>query len=249
MVMKFGPTAYEAAVAAAIDLDTGRHTRQEVLDRLEQEHGMTSRTATGYLDCYRRLRSVEQYVSTIAGHALRLMLTEIQREGAVQLAIALQSVSAHIRYFESQPTGSFTPEIRGIHRDYTLELAGMGEPLPTIAEFESAVDEALQDGTEARRARLKIACRVPKQVVRVVVEFARNPDVVAEVLHRANGNCEACENPAPFLRRDGRPYLEVHHKVQLAHNGEDCVANSIALCANCHRQSHYGVSKPYSDDV
>ena len=45
---------------------------------------------------------------------------------------------------------------------------------------------------------------------------ARHPDVVAEVLVRAQGSCERCHQPAPFLRRsDGTPYLEVHHLIPL----------------------------------
>jgi 5-methylcytosine-specific restriction protein A len=71
--------------------------------------------------------------------------------------------------------------------------------------------------------------------------FARNPDVVAEVLERAGGRCEYCGCPAPFTKRsNGMPYLEVHHKIQLAHDGEDTVSNAVALCPNCHRKAHYG---------
>lgn len=70
--------------------------------------------------------------------------------------------------------------------------------------------------------------------------FQRNPDVVAEVLFRANGHCEHCGNPAPFTRRtNGSPYLEVHHTKSLVEGGEDTVENATALCPNCHRKSHY----------
>lgn len=70
--------------------------------------------------------------------------------------------------------------------------------------------------------------------------FDRNPDVVAEVLTRAAGICEACNDPAPFIRRsNGTPYLEVHHKQWLSDEGEDTVGNAIALCPNCHRKAHY----------
>uniref|UniRef100_UPI003D06D395 HNH endonuclease n=1 Tax=Alcaligenes faecalis TaxID=511 RepID=UPI003D06D395 len=64
---------------------------------------------------------------------------------------------------------------------------------------------------------------------------------MAEVLERASGSCEACKEPAPFKRKsDGTPYLEVHHRIQLAHGGEDTVENAIALCPNCHRKAHFG---------
>lgn len=74
----------------------------------------------------------------------------------------------------------------------------------------------------------------------MVITFVRNPHVVAEVLRRANGTCERCRSEAPFDRADGTPYLEVHHIVRLADDGDDSVENAIALCPNCHRELHYG---------
>jgi len=83
----------------------------------------------------------------------------------------------------------------------------------------------------------------------IVEAYARNPDVVAEVLVRASGACEGCQQPVPFVRRkDATPYLEVHHKVPLSLAGDDTVANAIALCPNCHRQEHYGPARwPVTD--
>ncbi|WP_330847424.1 HNH endonuclease signature motif containing protein [Alicycliphilus denitrificans] len=44
-----------------------------------------------------------------------------------------------------------------------------------------------------------------------------------------------------FVRAsDGTPYLKVHHRVHLAHGGPDTVANTLALCPNCHRLRHFG---------
>jgi len=57
-------------------------------------------------------------------------------------------------------------------------------------------------------------------------------------LQRANGECQLCEKPAPFLKKDGKPYLEVHHIDYLANNGSDTIDNVAALCPNCHRKMH-----------
>jgi 5-methylcytosine-specific restriction protein A len=70
--------------------------------------------------------------------------------------------------------------------------------------------------------------------------YLRDPEVVAWVLENAGGVCEVCTKPAPFLRGDGFPYLEVHHVRPLAEGGPDTVDNTIAVCPNCHRQLHYG---------
>jgi 5-methylcytosine-specific restriction protein A len=108
-------------------------------------------------------------------------------------------------------------------------------------ELQTDVLSSLSGSAAARRLRLKEAPRKPKTCFVLTKAFSRNPDVIAEVLHRANGRCEDCDSPAPFTKRkDGMPYLEVHHKVQLAHNGDDTVENAIALCPNCHRKSHHG---------
>jgi hypothetical protein len=115
------------------------------------------------------------------------------------------------------------------------------ELLEQEAAFKANVELCLKDSAPTRRARLKAATKHPAKVLTLAQIYARNPDVVAEVLLRANGVCEICLNPAPFRRaKDGSPYLEVHHKIQLSANGEDTVENAIAVCPNCHRHAHFG---------
>lgn len=109
------------------------------------------------------------------------------------------------------------------------------------AAFDEALAQALADDPNARLARLRTASRRPGRRLVSQVEFVRNPDVVAEVLARAQGRCGRCRSPAPFRRAsDGSPYLEVHHVLPLARGGDDSVENAIALCPNCHRHMHYG---------
>ena len=45
--------------------------------------------------------------------------------------------------------------------------------------------------------------------------------------------------PAPFLRADGSPYIEVHDVRTLAENGPDTIDNAVALCPTCHRLLHH----------
>ncbi len=84
----------------------------------------------------------------------------------------------------------------------------------------------------------------PKKVVTTTTAFVRDPEVVAFVEKRANGACEHCGKPAPFFRKDGTPYLEVHHIEPLAEQGTDTVENAAALCPNCHRECHHGENAP-----
>lgn len=109
------------------------------------------------------------------------------------------------------------------------------------ASLESRIATSFADFAESRRARIASRDSRPVKMLITVTVFDRNSDVIAEVLTRANGRCELCRSPAPFVRRStGTPYLEVHHLVQLANGGEDSVDNAVAACPNCHRQAHYG---------
>ncbi|WP_447578326.1 HNH endonuclease [Achromobacter kerstersii] len=92
-----------------------------------------------------------------------------------------------------------------------------------------------------RLARLHSAPKTPPRVIVRATAFIRNADVIVEVLQRAQGHCEGCQQPAPFISKaKNEPYLEVHHKVRLADGGDDTVDNAIALCPNCHREMHFG---------
>jgi hypothetical protein len=126
-----------------------------------------------------------------------------------------------------------------------VHLYSCGSTIPTRAEhdgrLQKAVAQANSDADGVRAKRLEAANPFPKATLVLTPVFDRNPDVIIEVLRRANGTCEDCKTPAPFNRRsDGSPYLEVHHITTLASGGEDTVKNAQALCPNCHRKAHYG---------
>ena len=128
----------------------------------------------------------------------------------------------------------------GLARAY-LELKSTFPNEYIKTELEKAVKSSRNDSQSERKARLDRAPKIPKQILVTTTAYQRNPDVIVEALERANGICEKCDNPAPFIRKKDRsPYLEVHHKLPLSLGGEDTVKNAIALCPNCHRESHYG---------
>lgn len=129
----------------------------------------------------------------------------------------------------------------GFAREYLDRSRGIAL---TVLERELAqeVAKSEQSSPSDRQKRLQTAPRKPERIIVTTTAFRRNADVIAEVLFRARGTCEKCQQPAPFIRRsDGSPYLEVHHKIQLATDGEDTVENAIALCPNCHRASHFAL--------
>lgn len=71
----------------------------------------------------------------------------------------------------------------------------------------------------------------------------RDPLVKAWILQEAEGVCELCDSNSPFIKDNGKPYLEVHHVLPLANGGSDTVSNAVGVCANCHRALHYSKSR------
>lgn len=71
--------------------------------------------------------------------------------------------------------------------------------------------------------------------------YERSASVRDYVLARAKGICEACDQPAPFLKKNGTPYLEPHHTSRLADDGPDHPVWVGAICPNCHRHIHSGI--------
>lgn len=143
-------------------------------------------------------------------------------------------------YFSTSLTQTSTNELLEPSNEY-IDLDGL-KTLDQLNDYLSgAIAKSASLSHEARLNRLKKTSRKPQRVEVSTYTFIRNPDVIAEVLLRANGCCERCGSLAPFNRtKDGSPYLEVHHIIQLAHGGEDAVSNAQALCPNCHRYLHFG---------
>ena len=80
--------------------------------------------------------------------------------------------------------------------------------------------------------------RLPTTSLITTKTFSRDVQVVAYALERAQGHCELCQQPAPFLTKEGLPFLEVHHIEYLAQGGSDSINNVSAVCPNCHRRLH-----------
>ncbi len=87
----------------------------------------------------------------------------------------------------------------------------------------------------------KLAKHAKKKPQRRLVnndQIIRNPSVVEYVKRVARGKCDLCEELAPFKDKKGEPYLECHHVIPLAEDGDDSIENAVALCPNCHRKMH-----------
>lgn len=106
-----------------------------------------------------------------------------------------------------------TPE--RIEREESLELLR-----------EEALNDATDVATEYNNSSTK--------------QYTRSEKVKNYVKARADGLCEGCEEPAPFVSKTGEPYLHVHHIKELSNGGSDNPSNVVALCPNCHYRVHHG---------
>lgn len=79
---------------------------------------------------------------------------------------------------------------------------------------------------------------IPQKRDLVTSYFRRSASVVNMAKQRANGFCQLCGKKAPFLDKEGNPYLEAHHVIWLSRGGKDVLANVVALCSNCHSKMH-----------
>lgn len=108
---------------------------------------------------------------------------------------------------------------------------------------QTADEEALSTKVSTLRTqtflKMPSGSKHPHLAVTTTSSYVRDPAVKAWVLNIADGTCEGCGHPAPFIGNDGLPYLEVHHVMPLASHGSDTPTNAVALCPNCHRRCHY----------
>jgi 5-methylcytosine-specific restriction enzyme A len=231
----------EATNTVAKRVYAGELEKELGAKELSEQHGMNLGSARDYIKNFRHLMDGLVFHRTMNAFSTDYYFTKIYNDYGIEfLTQAIAAVQKHIDYYE---------KLRPVKLHKLREVIGrhsalLTEPIVLVSyekTFSQSVKKSLQDSVESRKKRLKVAAKQPAKVITGSVIFIRNPDVVAEALHRAHGTCERCKKPAPFLRkRDQSPYLEVHHLVQLADGGEDTIENAVALCPNCHRELHFG---------
>jgi 5-methylcytosine-specific restriction protein A len=96
---------------------------------------------------------------------------------------------------------------------------------------------------DARRIALAAAAggATPAKESAARTLYVRSKAVRDYVLMRAAGRCESCDQPAPFIRKNGTPYLEPHHTTRVSDGGPDHPRFVGAVCPDCHRELHFGM--------
>lgn len=163
-----------------------------------------------YIDCF--VQSNKEFIKLAMNTNLTSLMKQAHSKGAVDYIFNNLTNESELHYFN--------------------DLLGIEE---------IQLNKAKQLNQKERLKKISESNKKPDKITVKHVIFQRNTFVVAEALFRANGRCEKCKQLAPFFKdKDNTPYLEVHHIIPLAENGDDTLENVIALCPNCHRQAHYG---------
>ena len=238
--MKITDDQVEAAEIISSDVYDKKISFSIGVEKLASNYGVNINSAKDFINDYKRMMQGRVFQRAMSASAINHFLSRIKEcRGSKYHALAVSSVDQHIAYFEGyrKITLHKMRSVVDSHRESALplQLADLQD------SFLEAVQESIQDNPFQRKARLAKAAKIPAKIPVITFAYARNPDVVAEVLARANGLCESCGEAAPFCRKkNNEPYLEVHHVVQLSHGGEDTVDNALAVCPNCHRFHHFG---------
>ncbi len=85
----------------------------------------------------------------------------------------------------------------------------------------------------------------PRRKSRVVERgYERKHKLVDLAKQRADYRCELAGCTVElFTKPDGQRYVEVHHLIGMAEGGPDTLENLVCVCANHHRELHYGERK------
>lgn len=133
--------------------------------------------------------------------------------------------------------------------------------MPLSKEVFNAIVNRVGEPEDAFRNIEENIVKSPKQLRKLESENFDAPPQIREVIskHIERGplaqhakrlnqyKCMICEylgrNPVGFRKRNGDPYIEVHHVVPVARLqlGSLNLPNLMTLCANHHRECHYGV--------
>ena len=122
-----------------------------------------------------------------------------------------------------------------------LDLLG-GAPDDDLIPSTDAVDFAADKLAALEQKYLHAAPEVKHKLSKVIER-----GLIGALVKRANGfKCQVCEalghEPIGFRKKSGDPYVEAHHVMPVSKReiGSLAASNVMAVCANHHRQMHYG---------
>ena len=168
-----------------------------------------------------------RYLQSYFDSPLTIEKLRVERPGISRLLInGFQAASFPI------PADDF----RAVMALLSEELGHLPSPTKKLSDIPS--DELASMEEKYLHASPEVKERLSKTVER--------GSVGAQVKKATGFKCQLCEalglHPIGFLKKNGEPYVEAHHVMPVAKKevGSLAASNIMTLCANHHRQIHYG---------
>lgn len=198
------------------------------------------------VDAYLKMLALElngqKFVKAQENLALRETALPTRTKGSVEFR--MQNISTVLMNMDRDFIKGYKPARNvgsRVEQEIRTVLAERGVQ-PGDPKAPTADEETLERRAAAlQKQRIKVppkGIKNPKRAANSRTVYVRDPEVRAWVRNEAEGHCEGCGEPAPFLKLD-LPFLEVHHVRPLAEKGSDQISNAVALCPNCHRRCHH----------
>ena len=106
--------------------------------------------------------------------------------------------------------------------------------------METAPEDERQKALEGRLAQIDEinSSWPPMSSAELALRYERDEELIRLLKELRGSVCQVCG--ATFRMRNGDSYSEAHHLEHLAESGLDVSSNIVILCAQHHRQFHYG---------
>ncbi|MEE4665966.1 HNH endonuclease signature motif containing protein [Pseudomonas alliivorans] len=220
----------------AIFLFTGSSGEQYgYVDEMDESgvYSYTGEGQVGHMTLTRGNLAIREHAAT--GRAIHLFKTLEKRKGQKYIG---EFVCADLSWAEGPDKNGETRKIIRFNLVPASHLLEHEEAAPDklIPDNQSFEFEALR--ARAYEATIANFNKDKLQTIRTL--YSRSKDVKAYVLKRAEGLCESCGTPAPFVTKAGQAYLEPHHVNRLSDGGLDHPKFVAAVCPTCHKEIHYG---------
>lgn len=93
-------------------------------------------------------------------------------------------------------------------------------------------------GSILQKIEIENSITPPSSIAELAARYERNTKLVDLIKKQRGSKCQICG--FTFQSKNGEDYSEAHHLEHLSNGGLDASRNIIILCANHHREFHFG---------
>jgi 5-methylcytosine-specific restriction protein A len=222
----------QAVYSASVAVYHGEINKKQALIDLEAKFGMTTGSASYYINNFKKMMDGEKYTGTINEEATDYFFTHILNDyGVVKLGNAIKAATKHIEYQVGKNNLSGIKDIISRHEKILLT--------ETVTVYPDELDksETLFEG-------------IKKTVL--VNSYERNQIARNKCIQHYGVQCVVCGFDFEKVYGDiGKGFIHVHHLIQLSDIGQGYEVNPVKdlrpVCPNCHAMLHTK-NPPYTID-